>query len=144
MTIVPFREKTKTKRLPSCDTIQQLEPGHHRSIHLLLAQKTIKQTQKHTSKKETQTHQHTSKQTNKPGVLEAAGLLASRGFHVEAPRRAVIGAPHRPALLFTSLPVDWLPVTTVLRTVPVQDINHVLQPVPRAEPFLYFLKGDKT
>ncbi len=73
--------------------------------------------------------------TYEPGVLEAAGLLAARGLDVEAARGPVVGAPHRAALLLARLAVDGLPVAPVLRAVPVEDVHHVLQPVPRAEPF---------
>lgn len=69
-----------------------------------------------------------------PGVLEARGLLAAGGLDVEAPRRAVVGAPHRAALLLPCLAVDGLAVAPVLRAVAVEHVHHVLQAMPRAEP----------
>lgn len=69
-----------------------------------------------------------------PGVLEAGGLLATRGLDVEAAGRSMVGAPHRPPFLFAGLSVDRLPVAPVLRTVTVEDVHHVLQAVPCAEP----------
>ena len=46
----------------------------------------------------------------------------------------MVGTPHRSAFFFSRLSVNWLTVASMLRTVAVEYVHHVLQPMPRAEP----------
>lgn len=68
-----------------------------------------------------------------PGMLEAARLLAPGGLHVKATLGSVVRAPRRPTLLLARLPVDRLAIAPVLRAMTVEDVNHVVQLVPRAK-----------
>ena len=67
-------------------------------------------------------------------MLEASGLLAARGLHVEASGGTMVRAPHGPPLLLPRLSIDGLAIAPVLRAVSIQNVNHMFQSVPSAEP----------